>query len=273
MAGRDPHRFVNELDEAAIERLIARLENRAKDAVFKRLFDKYASRLALPASARVLEVGCGTGAILRSLARRGDFAGMAVGIDHSPAFISAARRLAGSEGVSARVEFRVGDAHGLDFPAETFDAVIAHTLLSHVADPAAVLREMARVARRTATLVIFDGDYVSLTYAVRDHPFGRQMDAALAAAAFNNPRIMRELPGLLAGLGLQLREAWGDAVAEIGRASYFKSFAETYAPYVATAGLLSSQAVQAWLAEQHQAMENGTFFASCNYYTYLVRRS
>lgn len=273
MTARDPHRFVNELDGGAIERLIARLESRAKDRVFTRLFDKYASRLALPASARVLEVGCGTGATLRALARRADFAGKAVGIDHSPAFIAAARQFAQDENVSERVEFRVGDAHDLDFPAGTFDAAIAHTLISHVTDPAVVLREMVRVVRPGATVVIFDGDYASLTYALPDHELGRQMDAALAAAAFNNPRIMRELPRLLPGMGLKLIEAWGDAVAEIGRASYFKSFAETYAPYVTNAGLLSAPVVDAWLAEQEQAMDNGTFFASCNYYTYLARRT
>lgn len=273
MTARDPHRFVNELDGAAVERLIARLESRAKDRVFTRLFDKYASRLALPASARVLEVGCGTGATLRLLARRGDFTGTAVGVDHSPAFVAAARRFAQDENVSERVEFRVGDAHDLDFPAGTFDAAIAHTLISHVTDPAAVLREMVRVVRPGATVVIFDGDYASLTYALPDHELGRQMDAALAAAAFNNPRIMRALPRLLPGMGLRLIEAWGDAVVEIGRASYFKSFAETYAPYVTTTGLLPAPLVEAWLAEQRQAMDNGTFFASCNYYTYLARRT
>jgi SAM-dependent methyltransferase len=68
-----PHRFVNELDDSAIGRLIARLEGRAKDVVFTRLFDKYAGHLAPHPSARVLEVGCGTGATIRALARRADF--------------------------------------------------------------------------------------------------------------------------------------------------------------------------------------------------------
>ena len=40
-AARDPHRFVNELDAAAIDRLISRLESRAKDAVFTNLFAHY----------------------------------------------------------------------------------------------------------------------------------------------------------------------------------------------------------------------------------------
>lgn len=273
MTARDPHRFVNELDETALQRLVARLESRAQDAVFARLFDKYATRLALPPSARVLEVGCGTGATLRLLARRGDFTGKAIGVDQCRAFIDAANKFAQAENAGDRLTFQVGDAHRLGFPSATFDVVIAHTLISHVTEPTVVLSEMARVVRPGGTVVIFDGDYASLTYAFPDHNFGCQMDVALANATFNNPRIMRDLPRFLPELGLQLTAAWGDAVVEIGNGSYFKSFAETYAPYVKGAGLFPAQAVDVWLSEQRQAMKNGTFFAACNYYTYLARRT
>ena len=273
MAARDPHRFVNELDNAAVERLIARLESRAKDAVFARLFDKYVAQLTLPPSAQVLEVGCGTGAMVRFLAHRGDFSGKAFGVDQSPPFIEAARRFAQEESVSDRVEFRVGDAHSLDFSPATFDAVFAHTLISHVTEPATVLREMSRVVRPGGTVAVFDGDYASLTYAFPDHDFGRRMDVALVTATFNNPLVMRDLPRLFPELGLKMTAAWGDAVVEIGNGSYFKSFAETYAPSVARAGLLPAATVEAWLTAQRQSMEDGTFFASCNYYTYLARRT
>ena len=273
MAARDPHRFVNELDAAAVERLIARLESRAKDTVFARLFDKYAVQLNLPPSAQVLEVGCGTGAMVRFLAHRSDFSGKAFGVDQSPLFIEAARRFAQEEGIGNRVEFRVGDAHGLDFLPATFDAAIAHTLISHVTEPITVLREMARVVRPGGTVAIFDGDYASLTYAFPDHDLGHRMDVAIVTATFNNPLVMRDLPRLLPEIGLKIIAAWGDAVVEIGNGSYFKSFAETYAPSVVRAGLLPVETVEAWLTAQRQSMENGTFFASCNYYTYLARRT
>lgn len=273
MATRDPHRFINELDEEALERLVARLEGRAKDAVFARLFEKYAGRLGLSAGTRVLEVGCGTGAALRMLARRSDFAGAACGVDQSRHFVEAANRFAQAEDVGDRVVFQVGDAHSLDFPEASFDAAIAHTLISHVTEPSKVLAEMARVVRPGGIVAIFDGDYSSLTYAYPDHDFGQRMDKALATATFNNPLIMRDLPRLLPEHGLSLLDAWGDAVAEIGSGSYFKSFAETYVPYVKRANMLPEQAVDQWLVDQRKAMENGTFFAACNYYTYLARRA
>lgn len=273
MSVRDPHRFVNELDDEALGRLVARLESRAKDAVFARLFEKYAQQLALPQEARVLEVGCGTGATLRMLARRAGFSGTACGVDQSLRFIEAANRFAQAENIGDRATFQLGDAHSLDFPAATFDVVIAHTLISHVTEPAKVLGEMARVVRPGGTVVIFDGDYSSLTYAYPDHDFGQRMDNALATATFNNPLIMRDLPRLLARHGLNLVDAWGDAVAEIGKGSYFKSFAETYVPYVKRSQMLPEEAVDRWFAYQLRAMEEGTFFAACNYYTYLARCS
>lgn len=272
MGARDPHRFVNQLDEASLERLIERLESRAHDAGFVRLFEKYAAQLPLHDNVRLLEVGCGTGATLRLLARRSEFNGKAFGVDQSQPFIDAARRYAQNENVSDRLSFQVGDAHRLEFASSTFDVVIAHTLISHVTEPAKVLSEIARVVRPGGWVVIFDGDYASLTYAFPDHRFGQKMDVALATASFNNPRIMRDLPRLLPKVGLQLAQAWGDAVIEIGKSSYFRSFAETYAPYVKHAGLLPAPAVDVWLDEQRQAMEKGTFFASCNYYTYIAQR-
>lgn len=272
MAARDPHRYVNELDEPAIERLIARLESRATDQVFTRLFDKYASRIVAKSPKRVLEVGSGTGAMMRALARRPDFQGTAVGVEQSPAFVAAARRLAREEGVGDRVAFEVGDAHKLELPDESFDAVIINTVISHVGDTAAVLGELARVVRKGGTVAIFDGDYASMTYAYPDVDLGRRMDAALVTATFNNPRIMRELPGLLPRYGLRITEAWGDAVAEIGTASFFKSFADTYVPYVIDAGLEPAEVVKRWHAVQQEAMEKGTFFGACNYYTYLAER-
>ena len=81
MVARDPHRFINELDDDALARLVARLEGRARDAVFASLLDKYVSALPLSASSRILDVGTGTGVVLRAIARRGDLRGQAIGID------------------------------------------------------------------------------------------------------------------------------------------------------------------------------------------------
>ncbi len=74
-------------------------------------------------------------------------------------------------------------------------------------------------------------------------------------------------------IGLELTDTLADVVAEIGTGSYFVTFAETYAPLVSRAGLLPAKKVEAWHAEQRRALEQGTFFAACNYYAYLAKRT
>ena len=271
-SARDPHRFVNDLQPAMIDRLVDRLESRGKDRVFTRLFENYSSRLELPAHAHVLEIGSGTGVVARSLARNKGAGIHVTGIDQSPVFVEVAQRLAAREKLADRLAFEVGDAHALQSEPAHFDAVIAHTLISHVSDPAAVLGEARRVLKPGGTLVVFDGDYASLTYAFLDAETGRSMDWALARTAFNNPVVMRRLPRLLESAGLDLIEAVADVVSEIGQGSYFRSMAETYAPLIAEAGLASAADVDAWLDAQREAMESGRFFASCNYYSVFARR-
>jgi ubiquinone/menaquinone biosynthesis C-methylase UbiE len=269
---KDPHCFSHLLDDATTQRLIARLESRAKDAVFTNLFDQYIEKLRFPDAGRTLEIGCGSGAMSRALIHKENFSGALVGIDQSAAFIEAARCFAADENAGESLEFHVGDVHKLDFDDESFDVVILHTLISHVADTEAALKEIARITRKGGTVAIFDGDYSSLTYATVNRELGRQMDHALATTTFNNPLVMRDLIRLLPEVGLKVTETLSNVVSEIGNASYFKSFAETYAPMVASGGLMSQKDVDNWFAEQNSAMNDGTFFASCNYYAYLSQK-
>jgi SAM-dependent methyltransferase len=195
-----------------------------------------------------------------------------VGVDQSPALVEAARRLAADDGLGARVEFRVGDAHAVDLEDASADAVVAHTLLSHVTDPAAVLAEAARVLRPGGVLAVFDGDYSSWTWACSDPELARAMEDALRAVISSKPRVMREMPGLLRRTGLTLVDAHAHVYAEIGHGSYFLSFVDAYAPLVAQAEILPREQVERWVAEQREAQDLGTFFAACNYYAYLARQ-
>ena len=93
VSARDPHRFVNELEPAMIERLVERLESRGRDKVFAHLFENYAAKLSLPANSQALEIGSGTGVVARALAARSDVLGHVTGIDQSPAFVEIAQGL------------------------------------------------------------------------------------------------------------------------------------------------------------------------------------
>jgi SAM-dependent methyltransferase len=96
-------------------------------------------RLDLAAGDRVLLLGAGTGAALAYLPA--DVSVTAV--DLTPAMVERIEARADSLGMD--VDARVGDAQSLDLPADAFDAVTLHPVLSVVPDPAAVLAETERV--------------------------------------------------------------------------------------------------------------------------------
>ncbi len=108
------------------------------------------SALAPRAGQRVLDVATGTGMVAAELLARADCS--VVGIDQSPQMLAAARaRFAAdggsSAGVSARVELVEGQAESLPFADASFDALSFTYLLRYVDDPAATMRELARVVR------------------------------------------------------------------------------------------------------------------------------
>ncbi|MGI8478815.1 MAG: class I SAM-dependent methyltransferase, partial [Gaiellaceae bacterium] len=93
------------------------------------------------AGQKVLDVGCGPGALTGELvARLGSEAVAAV--DPSESFVAAVRER--QPGVDARH----AAAERLPFGAETFDATLAQLVVHFMSDPAVGLREMARVTRR-----------------------------------------------------------------------------------------------------------------------------
>ena len=96
----------------------------------------------VPAGGGVLDLGCGTGELAAAMAD----AGMrATGCDISPEMLSRAAA-ADSTGVVDWVQLDPGWRR-LPFEPETFDAVIAASVLEYVDDPVAVLRECCRVLR------------------------------------------------------------------------------------------------------------------------------
>ncbi|MDI9847076.1 class I SAM-dependent methyltransferase [Rhodoblastus sp. 17X3] len=114
------------------------------------------------AGARVLDVGCGDGALVCVMASRG---AEATGVDPDPAMLAAARSRAASEGV--RAAFVEGRVERLPFPDASFDVVFSVTVLCFTRDAASSVRELARVLRPGGRLVLGELGRWSLWAALR----------------------------------------------------------------------------------------------------------
>jgi ubiquinone/menaquinone biosynthesis C-methylase UbiE len=104
---------------------------------------------------RVLEAGCGTGAVARTMAKI-VAPGRVVGVDISSSRLAQARELAAADGLD--VEFVEGDACRLPLPSATFDYSYCRFLFEYLPEPERALAELMRVTRPGGTVVVADLD-------------------------------------------------------------------------------------------------------------------
>ncbi len=272
MASIDPYRVTDKLADGVLDTIVTRLEVRGRHPVFVRMLDDYLDAMGIDDAKAVIDLGCGTGIASRHIARRPGFFGHVTGIDQSPFLIDAASRFAGDENLAGRIDFRVGDTQSLDLGAGEFDAVVAHTLISHVERPEAVLAEIVRIAKPGASIGIFDGDYASLTFGHPDPDQGKRDDEALIAAIVTNPRVMRQMPILVHEAGLELVASFPYVLAEVGKADFWLPAIESFRKLMPTAGAMTTAEASAWGDRLTQASESGLFFGASNYYGYVLRK-
>lgn len=159
---------------------------------------RFAATMAshLPASAAILEVGVGTGAIAAPLT---DLGHHVVGVDLSRAMLrQAAKRLPGRV-----VE---GDATRLPFRDTSFDAVVAVWAVHLVVDVPALAREVVRVLRPEGALLV-----------VASSPDVEPNDVSLAATLLNqNLRLGHDRSPLLAPVLAEVGLRWqGDEPTDV----------------------------------------------------------
>jgi ubiquinone/menaquinone biosynthesis C-methylase UbiE len=273
MSPTDPYGRTDKLADSLLEVLVARLEARGKHPFFEKMLTEYLDVMQIDKARSVLDIGCGTGVATRALLRRPGFTGKVIGIDLSPYLVEVATRLAAEEGSGGRVEFRAGDTRSLDVPTGSFDAVIAHTLVSHVDNPLAVLKEAARVMKSGGQIGIFDGDYASLTFGHPDSAQAKAADEAIIDAIVTSPRVMREMPRLLHAAGLTLTASRSYVLAEIGKADFWLPAIASFRRLIPAAGIMTEGAANALADALVKASDEGTFFGASNYYSYVATRS
>jgi flavin reductase (DIM6/NTAB) family NADH-FMN oxidoreductase RutF/ubiquinone/menaquinone biosynthesis C-methylase UbiE len=109
--------------------------------------------LGAPAKdARCLDIGCGTGRLVRDLSAR---CREAVGVDASAPMLARASRRAKVEGIE-NASFQEAWAEALPFEGGAFDLVTASNLLTTLAEPVAALKEAARVLRPFGRLALLE---------------------------------------------------------------------------------------------------------------------
>ena len=158
------------------------------------------SHLDYDGQEKILEVGCGSGALIIRAALTWSKAKV-IGIDYWGAVYTYSKALceknAASEGVASRCVFQHGDAKQLDFPDESFDVVISNYVYHNVmgADMQKLLLESLRVLKKGGVFALNDdmkpkmyGDMEGFAQKLRDMGYEEVRLVDIAQEAFGSHR-------------------------------------------------------------------------------------
>jgi ubiquinone/menaquinone biosynthesis C-methylase UbiE len=264
----DAYAQITSLEPIALEQLISVLERRASDPQQQAMRDAYLSFMALPDGARVLEIGCGTGAVCRDIARRAEI-GEVTGLDPSPIFLVKARELA--VGIP-NLRFEEGDARKLPYADGAFDAVIFHTCLSHVPSPEIALAEAHRVLKKAGHLAIFDGDYASATVAVGDHDPLQDCVDSFTSAFVHDRWLMRRISGLAKSAGFQIERFDSHGYAQTEAPAYMMTLVDRGADALVKDGCADVELAGALKQAARRRAERGEFFGAIMFASLIARK-
>jgi len=213
---------------------------------------------------RVLDVGCGPGFDTVPLAQLVGASGAVVGVDHDPAMVAEANRLAAEAGVSGRIQHLIADAAVLPFEAARFDACRSERLFQHVADPAAVLAEMIRVTRPGGWIVVLETDYATLSIESEEVDIERRL-ARFATGRVRSGYAARRLYGLfkrqhLLDVELEVRPQVFTRYEHVRRGWLDGVEREALA-----AGSLTEEDLARWRASLERIAAENAFFATLNH--------
>jgi SAM-dependent methyltransferase len=259
--------MVGELDPATRERLAEVLETRGADPQQQAMRRSFLADIAFPPGAHVLEVGCGTGVLSRVLARWPGINSV-VGVDTAPSLLDKARELAAD---LANLTFQEADGRSLPFKAEAFDVVIFDSTLSHVARPEDALVQAFGVLRPGGWLGIFDGDYATTTVALGDHDPLQACVEAMLANSVHDRWLVRRLPALVRGCGLEVVSFRSHGFAET-TGGYMVTIVERGADILRGLRQIDEEMTAALKAEAHRRLDAGTFFGHIAYASLVARR-
>ncbi|WP_280399462.1 methyltransferase domain-containing protein [Nocardia carnea] len=205
--GLRPDRF----DSAGQDQLVDIRDLQATIPGLTRLREWAHEALALQPGEHAVDIGSGTGSEVIAFAEAVGPTGLAAGVEPDPNLLAAAERRAAEAHSTAT--FHSGDAYGVPFGPETFDAVLCERVFQHLTAPARAAREIARVLRPGGRTVVMDADWGSAIVHPGDTRVVREVVDTLISAT-TNPYSGRRLQGLLTAAGLEVESTGSHALVQ-----------------------------------------------------------
>jgi ubiquinone/menaquinone biosynthesis C-methylase UbiE len=251
-----------------LEAIVDSLEKRAANPKLQAMLDAYLSEIDLPESAQTIEIGSGTGAVARHLARL-EQAGRVVGLDPSPVFLAKARELA--QGIDNLI-FEEGDGRSLPFDEPEFDLVVLHTLLCHVPEPETVLREAHRVLKPGGALAVFDCDFSTASLSTGDFDPFEAITDVMVDSIVHDRWFVRKMTAHLKSCGFEAGPLRSHAYSEHPEPDYMFNWIERGVAALIASERLGEEGAAALRAEAARRIEEGRWYGQVSFASVISRK-
>jgi SAM-dependent methyltransferase len=251
MSGDEAHPFTDVDGQADPNRWIGVLDRLSAEPLYRQYKARIIELLAPHADGSYLDVGCGTGAAGRTVANA--YGCRVVGLDSSTTMVTEARARGLTEAV-------VGDAQRMPFDDESFDGAWADRTFQHLDDPAAALRELARVVKDGGVLVVADPDYSTQTLSISDQGLAERVLGFRADHGIRNGTMAHLMADLLNANGLSVVsvEEWPIVLHDLNSLDNALGLRH-WAQFAAERGLIDHRDVPRWDHELAATISEGTF--------------
>ncbi|WP_084478547.1 methyltransferase domain-containing protein [Nocardia jejuensis] len=167
--------------------------------------------LAVRPGESAVDIGSGTGSEALVFADAVGPSGTAVGVEPDPGLLAAAERRAQQHHSTAK--FVSGDAYGLPFGSDTFDAALCERVFQHLTGPARAAGEIARVLKPGGRVVVMDSDWgTAIVHPGDRHVVHEVIETMIAGTT--NPFAGRRLAGQLTAAGLVVDDIGSHALVQ-----------------------------------------------------------
>jgi SAM-dependent methyltransferase len=175
-------------------------------------------------------------------------------------------------GTTANLTFVEGDGREIPFSAGEFEVVVFDTTLGHVPRSDLAFAEARRVLRAGGIVVVFDGDYATMTVAIGDiDPLPASNEATTAAVVYD-PWFMRTVPSLLRAGNCDVLSSRGHGYMRTSESDYLISLVVRGADRLLWWNRIGSALSDALKAEARQRVEAGAFLGFIGYASLVARK-
>ena len=175
-------------------------------------------------------------------------------------------------GVAANLVFEVGDGRALRFEDESVDAVILHTVLTHVPEAGAVLAEAHRVLRSRGWLGVCDGDFSTATVSTGDLDPLQACVHAFVDGFVTDRWMVRRMSRLAVDAGFEVSPLRSYALVDTSQPTLSATWVDRGVDVLASRGRIGPELAAALRAEVTRRVEANAFFGYMAYASMIGRK-